>query len=107
MTGTELSTTVRHGFNPIILVLNNHGYGTERHLLEGAFNDIGCWNYSGMPSLFGTGRGFHVRTEGEFDEAIKAALAETRHFTLIEAELEKLDTSPALARLAERMSGEI
>ena len=107
MTGTELSTTVRHEFNPIILVLNNHGYGTERHLLEGTFNDIGCWNYSGMPTLFGTGRGFYVRTEGEFDEAIKAALAETRHFTLIEAELEKLDTSPALARLAERMSGEI
>ncbi len=107
MTGTELSTTVRHGFNPIILVLNNHGYGTERHLLEGPFNDIGCWNYSGMPSLLGTGRGFHVRTEGEFDEAIKAALAETRHFTLIEAELEKLDTSPALARLAERMAGTV
>ena len=107
MTGTEISTIVRHGFNPIILVLNNHGYGTERHLLEGPFNDIGCWNYSGMPTLFGTGRGFHVRTEGEFDEAIKAALAETRHFTLIEAELEKLDTSPALARLAERMSDEI
>ena len=107
MTGTELSTIVRHEFNPIILVLNNHGYGTERHLLEGPFNDIGCWNYSSMPSLFGTGRGFHVRTEGEFDEAIKAALAERRHFTLIEAELEKLDTSPALARLAERMSGEI
>ena len=107
MTGTELSTIVRHEFNPIILVLNNHGYGTERHLLEGPFNDIGCWNYSSMPSLFGTGRGFHVRTEGEFDEAMKAALAERRHFTLIEAELEKLDTSPALARLAERMSGEI
>lgn len=107
MTGTELSTVVRHGFNPIILVLNNHGYGTERHLLEGPFNDIGCWNYSSMPTLFGTGRGFHVRTEGEFDEAIKAALAETRHFTLIEAELEKLDTSPALARLAERMSGTV
>ncbi len=104
MTGTELSTVARHSFNPIILVLNNHGYGTERQLLEGPFNDIGCWNYSGIPSLFGTGRGFHVRTEGEFDNAIKAALAETRHFTLIEAELEKLDTSPALARLAERMS---
>lgn len=107
MTGTELSTTARHGFNPIVLVLNNHGYGTERHLLEGAFNDIGCWNYSSMPSLFGTGRGFHVRTEGEFEEAITAALTETRHFTLIEAELEKLDTSPALARLAERMSGKV
>ena len=107
MTGPELSTTVRYGLNPIVLLLNNHGYGTERHLLEGAFNDIGCWNYSGMPTLFGAGRGFHVRTEGEFDEAIKTALAETQHFTLIEVELDKLDTSPALARLAERMSGTV
>ena len=107
MTGTELSTTVRYGLNPIVLVLNNHGYGTERHLLDGPFNDIGCWNYSSMPTLFGTGRGYHVRTEGEFDEAIKAALAETQYFTLIEAELDQLDTSPALARLADRMSGKI
>lgn len=107
MTGTELSTTVRYGLNPIVLVLNNHGYGTERHLLDGPFNDIGCWNYSAMPTLFGTGRGYYVRTEGEFDEAIKTTLAETEHFTLIEAELERLDTSPALARLAERMSGKI
>ena len=107
MTGTELSTVARYGLNPIVLVLNNHGYGTERHLLEGSFNDIGCWNYSSMPALFSTGRGFHVRTEGEFDEAIKTALDETEHFILIEAELDKLDTSPALARLAERMSGEI
>ena len=38
-----------------------------------------------MPTLFGTGRGYYVRTEGEFDEAIKAALAETEYFTLIEA----------------------
>ena len=104
MTGTELSTTVRYGLNPIVLLLNNHGYGTERHLLEGEFNDIGCWNYSCMPSLFSAGRGFHVRTEGEFEEAMKTALAETQQFTLIEAELEKLDRSPALARLAERMS---
>ena len=107
MTGTELSTTARYGLNPIILVLNNHGYGTERHLCEGGFNDIRNWNYSRIPELFGEGRGFHVRTEGEFDTAIKAALADTQHFALIEAELDKLDTSPALARLAERMSGKI
>lgn len=107
MTGTELSTVARYGLNPIVLILNNHGYGTERHLLEGAFNDIGAWNYSNIPALFSTGRGFHVRTEGEFDEAIRTALNETEHFIVIEAELDKLDTSPALARLAERMSGEV
>lgn len=104
MTGTELSTVVRYDLNPIVLLLNNHGYGTERHLLEGEFNDIGSWNYSSITTLFGAGRGFHVRTEGEFEEAMKTALAETQHFALIEVELEKLDRSPALARLAERMS---
>lgn len=107
MTGTELSTTVRYGLNPIVLILNNHGYGTERHLLEGTFNDIGCWNYSSLPTLFTAGHGFHVRTEGEFDEAMKAALDETEQFIIIEVELDKLDRSPALARLAERMSEEI
>lgn len=107
MTGTELSTTVRYGLNPIVLVLNNQGYGTERHLLEGTFNDIGCWNYSSLPTLFTAGHGFHVRTEGEFDNAMKAALEETEQFVIIEVELEKLDRSPALARLAERMSEEI
>lgn len=107
MTGMELSTTARYGLNPIILVLNNHGYGTERHLHEGTFNDIRDWNYSRLPEVFGAGRGYHVRTEGEFDDAFKAALAEEEHFVLIEVELEKLDRSPALARLAERMSAKI
>ena len=32
MTGMELSTIVRHGFNPIVIVLDNKGYGTERLL---------------------------------------------------------------------------
>ncbi len=82
MTGTELSTVVRYGLNPIVLLLNNHGYGTERHLLEGEFNDIGCWNYSSITSLFGSGQGFHVHTEGGFDDAMKTALSETQQFTL-------------------------
>lgn len=86
-----------------MLVLNNSGYGTERHLLDGKFNDIGDWNYSEMPTLLSNGSGHCVRTEGEFDEAIKTALAEPQHFTLIEAMLEKLDTSPAFARLTAQL----
>ncbi len=107
MTGTELSTTIRYGLNPIILILNNSGYGTIRPLVEGTFNDIENWNYTRIPELFGTGRAFAVRTEGEFDTAMKAALAETQQFVIIEAELDKLDASPALARLAERVSKKV
>ncbi|MDE0636329.1 MAG: thiamine pyrophosphate-binding protein [Candidatus Poribacteria bacterium] len=107
MTGTELSTTIRYGLNPIILVLNNQGYGTMRPLVEGPFNEIENWNYTCVPELLGAGRAFAVRTEGEFDTAMKAALADTQHFVLIEAKLDKLDTSPALSRLAEQVSKKV
>jgi indolepyruvate decarboxylase len=104
MTGLELSTSIRQGLNPIVIVLNNHGYGTERQLLEGAFNDIGDWKYSQLPSILGAGVGFVVRTEGELDKALKQAIAHTESFVILDVQLEKLDRSPALMRLAERLS---
>ncbi len=107
MTGTELSTTIRYGLNPIILVLNNHGYGTMRPLVKGPFNDIINWHYTHLPEMLGAGHTFAVQTEGEFDTAMKAALAETQHFVMIEAELEKSDMSPALMRLAEKVSEKV
>ena len=107
MTGTELSTVIRYGLNPIILVLNNHGYGTMRPLVEGPFNDIINWHYTHLPKMLGAGHAFAARTEGEFDSAMKAALAETQQFVMIEAELEKSDMSPALIRLAEKVSEKV
>jgi indolepyruvate decarboxylase len=104
MTGMELSTSARYGLNPIVMTLNNHGYGTERKLHEGVFNDIGEWNYSQLPAVLGKGKGFVVRTEGELDATLKAALKNTTSFTIIEVQLDKDDQSPALKRLAERLS---
>ena len=34
MTATELSAAVRYHLDPIVIVMNNHGYGTERPILE-------------------------------------------------------------------------
>ena len=107
MTGTELSTTIRYGLNPIILVLNNSGYGTIRPFIEGSFNDIENWHYSRVPELLGTGQGFVVRTEGEFDNAMKIALAEKQHYVLIEVKLDKSDMSRALTQLADQVSKQI
>ena len=44
MTGTELSTCVRYGQTPIIIILNNRGYSTEREILDGPFNDVHEWH---------------------------------------------------------------
>src|SRR5207248_5348234 len=35
MTGMELSTVARFKLNPIVIVLNNGGYGTERPMQDG------------------------------------------------------------------------
>ena len=105
MTGMELSTIVRHGFAPIVVVLDNRGYGTERILHPGqwAYNEIHPWNYSRLPEVLGGGRGYEVRTEGEFAAALEAAWKEATQMSLIQVHIGKDDCSRTLARLAERL----
>ena len=107
MTCLELATTLRYGFNPIVLVLNNKGYTTERFLQEGPFNDIPNWNYHRLPDLLGGGWGFEVHTEGDLEKALQAALANQNQFSLLNLHLDPLDISPALDRLAKRLSKRI
>jgi indolepyruvate decarboxylase len=104
MTCMELSTTVRHKFNPIVVVLNNKGYSTERFIQEGPFNDIHNWQYHKMPELLGAGWGFEVFTEGDLEKAFQAAFANQDSFSLLNVHLDKLDVSPALKRLAGRLA---
>lgn len=107
MTCLELSTIAKHKFNPIVIVLNNKGYTTERFLYEGPFNDIPNWNYHRMPDLLGTGWGFEVFTEGDLDKALRAALANKGTYSILNVHLGKLDISPALDRLANKLSKHI
>lgn len=107
MTCLELSSIARNGFNPIVVVLNNKGYTTERFLQEGPFNDILNWNYHRMPDLLGTGWGFEVHTVGELHQSMQAALAHHDAFSILNVHLQPTDISPALRRLAERMSRQI
>lgn len=103
MTCNELSTAVRHAFNPIVIVLNNKGYTTERFLLDGPFNDILNWNYHRLPDLLGEGWGFEVHTVGDLKQSLQAALANRDAFSLLNVHLQPDDISPALKRLAARM----
>jgi indolepyruvate decarboxylase len=104
MTGMELSTIARYRLNPIVVVLNNHGYTTERFLLEGSFNDIHEWAFHKIPAVLGSGMGWEVRTEVELDAAIEAAILNTGSFSLLNVHLDPYDRSPALERLANRLS---
>jgi indolepyruvate decarboxylase len=106
-TGLEWSTAIHWGLNPIVIVLNNHGYLTERVLLEGSFNDIAQWNFHKLPEVFGGGVGFDVHTEDELEEALTKALADRSRAVMINAHLAKDDMSPCLRRLGERMAKKV
>jgi indolepyruvate decarboxylase len=73
MTGMEISTISRFALNPIIIVLNNNRYGTERPMLDGPFNDILPWGYYRIPEIIGHGRGFVIETEDQLEESLLAA----------------------------------
>lgn len=107
MTGMELSTAVRYGLNPIVVVLNNRGYGTERPMQDGPYNDLQPWRFHRLPDVLGCGRGFLVRTEKELDDALKAAEKHTESYCLIEVTLDQNDHSPALQRLTQRLGRKI
>jgi len=100
MTGMELSTCARFGMNPIVVVLNNRGYVTERFILDGPFNDVQPWDYSRVPEVIGAGCGRRVGTEDELMDALSAAVADPAQFHVIDVHLDPMDGSPALRRIA-------
>ena len=107
MTGMELSTIASYGLNPIIFVLNNKGYTTERFISDGPYNDIHEWAYHLVPQILRKGWGCEVKTEGELEEALVTARSNTSSFSIINIHLDKLDHSKALARLGKRLSKQV
>ena len=107
MTGMELSTAVRVGLAPIVIVLDNAGYTTKRAIKDGPYNDILGWRYHRLPEVLGSGHGIRVESEGDFVAAWDDAIAATDRFSLISVALDPHDMCPALKRLGERMAANI
>jgi indolepyruvate decarboxylase len=109
MTGMELSTIVAQGLSPLVIVLDNGGYGTERLIHPGrhAFNDIHAWRYAKVTEVLGAGQGYEVRTEDEFDAALRCAWADSGQMSLIHVHLPANDCSDAVARLAARLGAQV
>jgi len=99
MTGAEISTAVRLGLNPIVLVLNNDGYGTMRKIREGCFTEITRWNYSRVCDLIGGGQGRVVSTNGELDAALRDARS-AKEVRVIDIHLSREDASRQLTTIA-------
>ncbi|TWU42585.1 alpha-keto acid decarboxylase family protein [Novipirellula artificiosorum] len=105
MTGQELSTLIRQGHSPVVILLDNHGYGTERYLHQGdwRYNEIASWDYGELMQVYGHGVAHRVRTKAEYIAALDAAWDQPNEPHLIHATLEESDASETLKKLAQRM----
>ncbi len=109
MTGQELSSLIRDGHNPIVIILDNHGYGTERYLHKGEwkYNEIHPWNYGELLKVYGRGKSYLVKTESTYQQALEAAWNDPNQPHLIQAKLIENDASETLKKMAARMSEQV
>lgn len=103
MTGIELSTVAKEGMAPVVLLINNDGYGTQRHIIDGAFNNIHPWDYTKLCELLRYGKSYRADTMGALKDALAAAMANEKEMALIEVVVPRDDCSPALRRMGEQL----
>jgi indolepyruvate decarboxylase len=98
MTGWELGNCRKHGWDPIVIVLNNASWEMLRTFQpESRFNDLDDWNFAAVAPALG-GEGVRVHTRREFKGALDAAVERHGRFQLIEAMIPRGVLSDTLAR---------
>ena len=106
MSCLELSTIAQKGLNPIVFVLNNDGYTTERFLLDGEFNDLRRWEYHKVTTLINGGKGAECSTEKELEDAVNTAL-DCKELFVINVKVDRDDVSEGLSRMTAALSKKI
>ena len=106
MTGLEIAAAAFHGVKPVVVVLDNGGYGTQRPMLDGPFNDIPALAPENLPAVIGTGRGWLAHTEDELDMALSEAMA-SDDVAIVRAVVPQGDRSPALKRLTDALGRKV
>jgi indolepyruvate decarboxylase len=100
MTGTEFSTAASHNLDPVVIVINNDGYGTQRHIIDGKFNNINMWDYTKIVDLINYGKAVKVHTKGQLDQALSEARSYKKLY-FIEVIVPRDDCSASLQRMGE------
>ncbi|MFM1798992.1 MAG: hypothetical protein RLZZ117_1270 [Cyanobacteriota bacterium] len=99
MSAIELATLARYRIPALVVVLDNAGYGTERPMLDGPFNDVAPVDHVGLALAMGFVAARRVAREGELWEALQTFTGERTGPTLVSAALDPRDASDALRNL--------
>lgn len=104
LTGNEVSTMIRHGLKPILVIINNEGYTIERmiHGEDAGYNDIQPWKHTKLLETFGAKEGEYlnhvVKTRKDVDNLFKKGneFSKADKIQLVELFMPKLDAPRAL-----------
>jgi indolepyruvate decarboxylase len=100
MTGAEISHAPKHGLSPIVVVVNNGGWGIFRPVSPRQdLLAIPSWPYAELAQEWG-GVGIRVESAAELRNALRAA-HEVEDFVLIECSVKPTDLSPISRRYIE------
>ena len=98
MTGWELMNCARSGLDPVVLVLNNGGWGMLKQFHQQAgYTARGDISYAALAEVLG-GEGHKAGTTTELATALQKAFRRRGKFQLIDARLPKNDISTTLKR---------
>ncbi len=103
MTGWELGNCRKHGWAPIVFVLNNRSWEMLRCFQPGQpYHDLDDWHFAQIAAPLG-GKGVRVQTRAQLKEALVAAYEDGSSFQLIEVMLPRGKTSRSLHRYSSAM----
>lgn len=103
MTGLELGHCRRYGWDPIVIVLNNGGWGMlSAFRPEARYTDLGDWNFARLADALG-GRGMRASTRAELKRALSEAARDRGRFQLIDVRIPPGSLSPRLERFAQAL----
>ena len=98
MTGWELGNCRRYGWNPIVLLFNNTGWGMLKTFQpDTGYNDLDDWRFADIAVSLG-GKGHRAETRAELAAALNAAHADESCFQLVEIMIPRGEISDTLKR---------
>ena len=103
MSAIECAPLARYNVPAVVIVLDNEGYGTERPMIDGEFNDIQPVDHAMLAISYGFKKAHRVTTENELFDALKDVLEVVDGPTLLSVKLGRFDFSDALKNLTSRI----